>query len=460
MVEESNKYRDDAIAIWKAGVHEVLGDQLVLNNVEVCEDHLRIVDFDIPLEAFSKLIVVGAGKASAGMAVGLEKALSRLSPTIEKNGWINIPEGCERTTSWIHLHVARPAGKNEPTEAGVFGSRQILEMVNAADEETLVICLISGGGSALLPAPLPTIPLEDKLRLTRFLSANGANIRELNHVRTCLSEIKGGGLARNCKSGLLFSLIISDVLGDPLDIIASGPTVLTAPNPAVALNILAKFDPNRTHVPESIYQELESQQVDRVKAIVSKKASIPEVTENLIVGNNAVALDAAGVKAVELDYAYVMNSARDLEGDVEELATLLTKNMLSRWADGGPNSLLTGGEPTVTLAPDNDRGLGGRNQHLILKVVCELWNYEVEQMPNFCCLSGGTDGEDGPTDAAGAYVDRESLTRAKQMKLNPFDYLRRTDSYHFFEKLGTLLKTGPTHTNVCDLRIFVWEKRA
>ena len=213
----SHSVRDDALAIWHAAVECVRGDHLISQHVAVDADSLRIGDHVIELAKIERIAVVGGGKAGAGMVAGVESVLSPIAATKQLHGWVNVPEKCVQATQWIQLHAARPAGQNLPTEAGVYGTKQILEIVATLGPKDLCICLISGGGSALLPAPVPQITLNDKLTLTESLSAAGANIEELNVVRTQLSCLKGGGLARICQAGFLTSLVISDVLGDPLE---------------------------------------------------------------------------------------------------------------------------------------------------------------------------------------------------------------------------------------------------
>src|SRR5262245_26470450 len=226
MPRSSADLRSDALAIWHAGLAAVRSDRLVTDNVRVDGESLLIGDESIRLSSVGRIAVIGAGKAGAGMAAGLEEALGpRVLAEKQVRGWINVPADCVRELGCIHLHAARPAGINEPTSEGVLGAEKILEIVSSLGADDLCICLISGGGSALLPAPVAGVSLAEKQAITRQLSAGGANIEELNTVRKQLSRIKGGGLARACRAGRLITLIISDVLGDPLDVIASGPTV-------------------------------------------------------------------------------------------------------------------------------------------------------------------------------------------------------------------------------------------
>src|SRR5262245_35204909 len=233
MPRPRSQLRYDALAIWHAAVAAVRSDRLVQDNVRVEGEWLHVGDESLELKSIARIAVVGAGKAGAGMAAGLAAALGpQVLAEKQVAGWVNVPADCvphanptrERGKA-IHLHAARPAGLNEPTADGVYGTEKILEIVRSLGPQDFCFCLISGGGSALLPAPVEGVSLAEKQALTRLLSAGGANIQELNTVRKQLSRIKGGGLARTCRAGRLISLIISDVLGDPLDVIASGPTV-------------------------------------------------------------------------------------------------------------------------------------------------------------------------------------------------------------------------------------------
>ncbi len=418
---------------------------------------MAIGDERIDLGRIARVAVVGAGKAGAGMAAAVEEVLGpRLLEEKHVTGWVNVPEDCVRPLVRIHLHGARPPGVNEPTAAGVHGAEEILGLVASLGPDDLCLCLLSGGGSALLPAPVEGITLEDKLAVTRHLSAAGANIEELNAVRKQLSRIKGGGLARACRAGRLASLIISDVLGDPLDIIASGPTVHDASTPAAALEVLDRFGARQAGVSQRVYDLLASLGETRPRGPVSPRPAATQCrVSNQIIGNNAVAVDAAAREAVRLGYSPAATSANRSEGPAEAVGRHLAA-MASRMRDEpGPDGLTSGGEPVVKLVEPSRRGLGGRNQQLVLAAAERL---AADGAAGIVLLSGGTDGEDGPTDAAGALFDAEILAAARARGSDPADYLARNDAYHFFEPLGALLKTGPTGTNVCDLRVILVDR--
>lgn len=447
MKRNAEQLREDALAIWQAGVDAVRSDRLVREFVQIAGSQLLVGDEPIDLPSIRRIAVVGAGKAGAGMAAGLEEALGEtLMAQKQLTGWINIPDDCQRKLSRITLWSARPAGVNEPTADGVYGAEWILDTVAALGPDDLCFCLLSGGGSALLPAPVDGVSLADKVALTKFLSSAGANIQELNTVRKHLSRIKGGGLARACRAGRLITLIISDVIGDPLDVIASGPTVEDTSSVAEALAILQRLDPEG-QVPNSIYAHLELSAES-----LKRKPPRCEVT-NLVIGNNAVAVDAAGIEAERRGYSHAMQAATKLEGPAEEIGVHLAEMALSMKESDGPDCLITGGEPIVRLAPPELRGKGGRNQQLVLAALTRLLHAGDHSAKGIVLLSGGTDGEDGPTDAAGAMLTEQLIADMSRRKLDPASFLHRNDAYHFFEQLGGLIKTGPTHTNVCDLRV-------
>ena len=461
MTRSEEQLRRDAIAIWTAGVDAVRGDRLVRENVHNNGRWLQVCDEVIDLDSVDRIVVVGTGKAGSGMAAGLEQALgASLITSKSVTGWVNVPADCVQPLQSITLHAARPSGENEPTLEGVHGTREILSLVGGLGARDVCFCLISGGGSALLPAPIDGVTLAAKQAVTKHLSSAGANIKQLNTVRKQLSRIKGGGLARACGAGKLIALIISDVLGDPLDIIASGPTVPDPSTPEEALEILQQFDTSRSIVPESVFDRLRSKpQSPHSTASPDGQVTSSCEVKNLVLGNNAVAVDAAGRKAEQLGYSYVMQANSTLEGQADEIGQQHADRAMQMRHGTGPDCLITGGEPVVTLIDEARRGRGGRNQQLVLAALDRLTLQTGEstdrQLKGIVLLSGGTDGEDGPTDAAGALLDSSSMNAARRHKLDIRDHLLRNDAYHFFQPIGGLLKTGPTHTNVCDIRVIV-----
>ena len=495
MPSNSLLLRADALQIWQAGLAAVRSEKLMRDAVRVDGKSLIFgsgVDAEgeellrIELNSVGRIAIVGAGKAGAGMAVALEEILGpELMQEKRVAGWVNVPADCLHPSphpsptrgagvvggtagqassgtqrlipeaEGIYLHPARPAGVNEPTVEGVVGAEEILRIVGSLGAEDLCIALISGGGSALMPAPIEGITLADKLAVTRFLSAAGADIAELNTVRKQLSQIKGGGLARACRAGRLVALIISDIPGDPLELIASGPTVEDPSMPQDALRVLEKFDSQSSEVPEVVYSTLR-----RKGAKTGHQELIGCQVHNIVIGNNAMAVDAAGMEAEKLGYAHAMTCATKPEGAVEQIGEHLAEMAMMMRDSAGPNCLISGGEGTVKLAPAGQRGLGGRNQQTVLAAMARLMEADQSSAAGrgIAILSGGTDGEDGPTDAAGAVVDAAVIEEAGRRGMNVGDALRRNDAYRFFEPLGALVKTGPTHTNVCDLRVVVVER--
>lgn len=438
--------REHLMSIWTAGVDAVRAPQLMRNAVQCDAQRLSVCDDSLPWDELERVVVVGAGKAGAGMAAALEEILGSEIVDARVTGWVNVPADCVRPLRRITLHPGRPAGVNEPTAEGLQGSQRILDLVRTLQPRDLCLVLLSGGGSALLPAPIDGISLADKQAVTRFLMSAGATINELNVVRKRLSRVKGGGLARACSQGRVITLIISDVVGDPLDIIASGPTTPDATTPQQALQILAKFHATPPQVPQSIFDVLQHASQHWAPPV------LPAGLRNVVIGNNAVALAAAEKRAVELGYE-VLSLGSENQGEASALGRDLTQLCLDQRATVDrqrPLCVLSGGEPVVHLPASDRRGKGGRNQQLVLSALATLWN---GNSTGLGLLSGGTDGEDGPTDAAGAYLDEDLLVAAKSLGLDPSPYLERCDAYNFFQRVGGLIKTGPTHTNVMDLRV-------
>ena len=446
----------DAISIWLAGVEAVRANRVVESQTDWDGRWLTIADQRFDLKNANQLVVVGAGKATAGMLSGLYAALQRSQKKLPNiAGWINVPQGSEFPVvpleNSVTVCMARPQGCNEPTVTAIDGTRHILNHVQQAGRNDCVIALISGGGSALLCSPIDGISLAEKIKLTRALSAAGANIEQLNSVRRCLSNIKGGGMARQCNGGHLITCIISDVLGDPLELIASGPTILEpAPNPVQAISIMSQLLPNQFPVVcNALNKQLHMSSGSR-KGLRNPQIELAPI----VLANNASAVDAAGQKAVELGYRYWMKSERQSEGDASLLGRHFAQQLISTLEQSQIDCIISGGEPTVVLPPEATRGLGGRNQQLTLAFLDWFdqhggWPQDAQM----AFVSGATDGEDGPTNAAGAYVEQDVFAQMKKLQLNPKDYLEKCDAYRFFQKTAGLLQTGPTGTNVCDLRV-------
>lgn len=462
----SARIRRDLQQIWQAGIDAVRADELLKRAVCVTENEIQIAGTSIPLADLDRIVVVGGGKASGHMAAGFEAALEN-SPnsSVAKmvSGWVNVPDDCVRPTRHIHLHAARPAGQNEPTYQGVVGSREILSQVSGLTDRDLCVVLISGGGSALMPAPISGIGLQEKLTITRMLSAAGANIHELNMVRRQLSSIKGGRLKKACRAGHLVTLVISDVLGDPLDVIASGPTVASSTTAVDAIAVMKKFDRravqvNTMHILEMLvkYPDWPEKKPDTT----SQPPSTFKICENHILANNQTALDASDEAAKRLGYETLVLPTDVDEPTAEQVARRLVEQLRAsaakRNSGDAPLCILSGGEPTVRLAPKESRGVGGRNQQLVLKALAELaGEHAIPRDYSIGLLSGGSDGEDGPTDAAGAMIWPDLIHAARQSRLAMQHHLTTNDAWNFLGPLEALIRTGPTGTNVCDIRVMI-----
>ena len=303
----AEKLREDALRIWHAGVAGVEPRRLLAETVHVDGDWLLIGDEEIHFPDVRRIAVVGGGKAGAGMVLGLEQALGPATcERIALAGLVCVPADCIVPTTRIELVAGRPATVNEPTTAGVVAAERMLKLVGELGPDDVCVCLLSGGGSALLPAPIDGFSLADKLELTRLLSAAGASIDQLNAVRRELSRVKGGGLAQACKAGLLATLVISDVPGDDMATIASGPTVPCEPNPAAAIDVIFRL---------GLGSEPAAQRALELLARGGKRQGAMQPPPShlrlmhAVIGNNAAAVDAAGIEAERLGYSHAMLSS-------------------------------------------------------------------------------------------------------------------------------------------------------
>ncbi len=383
------------------------------------------------LSDFDSIQVIGAGKASAAMAQAVERLLGRRV----SGGFVNVPDGIATHLRRIQL---QPCGHPIPDQRGVDGARRILKIAHAAGPRDLVIALISGGASAMLPAPAPPLTLEGKQELTKRLLASGATIHEMNTVRKHLSVIKGGQLAQAVFPATLLTLLISDVVGDNLEVIGSGPTVPDPSTIADAARVLERYD---VPLPAAVTMHETPKPGDPVFVRASE----------LMIASNKQAIAAAAKQARELGYRAVVLSTT-IEGETRDIASMHARIAREILESGRPvrrpACLLSGGETTVTL---RGKGLGGRNQEFVLAAALALGS----SAGPVTILSAGTDGIDGPTDAAGAMADSSTLPRASELGLDPRQFLDNNDSYRFFEPLNALLKTGPTGSNVADVRVLL-----
>jgi glycerate 2-kinase len=393
---------------------------------------------------YKRLMVIGFGKASCPMAKSIEDQLFDLTDSgivITKYGHCQPPYKPKKIRIF-------EAGHPVPDENGLIATEAIINLLKGVDKNILLICLISGGGSALFVSPYEGITLNEKQKVTELLLKAGANISELNTVRKHISKVKGGRLAETAYPAKIISLILSDVIGDKLDVIASGPTAPDKMKYNEALKVIEKYELIAL-TPKSVLETLHK----------GAKGIIPETpkegdkafrnVENIIIGSNRKALEAAKTTAEKLGFhAEILSS--EISGEAREVGRRLAKKAIEAKGKGQKaKCLISGGETTVTV---KGSGLGGRNIELALSFAMEI-----EGIDGITLLSAGTDGTDGPTDAAGAIVDGETIKKAKAAGLNPEEYLKNNDSYNFFKKIDSLFVTGPTGTNVMDIQIMVVE---
>jgi len=433
-----DEMRQQAFEIFQAAIRAVDPVEAILRHVKADDGSLLIGDRRLELKNYERILVVGAGKADAPMAQAMEQILGeRVS-----GGLIVVKDGHGLPLKHVRI---QEASHPVPDERGIKGAEDILALLNGAGERDLIICLMSGGGSALLVAPVEGVSLEDKQEVTRHLLASGANIHEINMVRKHLSRVKGGGLARVAHPATVVSLILSDVIGDDLDVIASGPTVPDSSTFGQAERVLKVYG-IRDKLPRSVREHMEKGVSGEIEEIPKPGDSSFQRDVWQLVGTNLQALKAASKEAERQGYHSVILSAM-IEGETRDVAKMhaaIAKQVLSSGHPVAPPAcLLAGGETTVTLQGE---GKGGRNMEFALASAIAM-----DGKKHVVVLSGGTDGTDGPTDSAGAIADGETLARARAKGLDAVQYLQRNDSYSFFEVLGDLLMTGPTRTNVMDV---------
>jgi len=412
-------------------------------------------------DVFNRLLVAGFGKAACPMMRALEDTVGDLitdGTVITKYGHSESQNSkvSGRDVRQYALTNSKiktiEAGHPVPDKNGVKATDEIIKLLRSADETTLVVCLISGGGSALLVSPYEGITLNEKQEVTQLLLKAGANISELNTVRKHISKVKGGRLAETAYPAKIISLILSDVIGDRFDIIASGPTSPDTTTYADALKVLEKYG-LIDKAPKIVIEVLRKGAKGLVPETPKKGDKIFNNVENIIVGSNRIAIDAAKNKAEEFGFHTEIISS-ELTGEAKSVGKCLAEEVRTRGsADVQKNKnalcLISGGETTVTV---KGAGLGGRNMELAL-----AFAMEIEGKEGITLLSAGTDGTDGPTDAAGAIVNGKTVKKAKAAGLDPVEYLANNDSYNFFRKIDGLFITGPTATNVMDIQIVVIE---
>lgn len=446
----THQLRLDAETIFWAGIDAVDAQKAVTRHLSVDDETnvLRLgADARFPLSQFERVFVVGAGKAAAPMVAAIEGVIS---PYFLPNGIVNVKYG--HTSPLPRFIALNECGHPVPDSAGVAGARKMEGILDQLTETDLLFVLISGGASALLPAPARGISLEEKQATTELLLRAGADIYELNTVRKHLSTLKGGQLAIRANPATVIALILSDVVGDRLDVIGSG---LTAPDPSTfeqALNVLEKYALVRI-VPKAVVQRLIRGARGKLTETPKDTSAISSSVCNLIVGSNRLAIESAAQAARELGYQTMVLSST-VQGETRQVARMHAE-LLREWIYGEnpkqlPGCLLSGGETTVIV---RGSGKGGRNQEFALAAAIASAG-----LPNAVILAAGTDGTDGPTDAAGGIVDGTTLARAAKIGLSPIEFLDRNDSYSILDALGDLFKTGATGTNVMDLNILLADR--
>ena len=414
-------------SILAAAIDAVEPGEVIKRFVHRDENILSIAGQHYDLKDYENIYLVAFGKASLPMSFALIEILGENF----QHGWI-VPK---HTGSFSDPRlIIKPGSHPLPDETSLHAGEMLLEAADSFTEKDLVFCLISGGGSALITAPYAGVSLADMRELTRQLLACGARIDEINTLRRHLDRIKGGGLAKRIAPATIVSLILSDVVNSPLEAIASGPT---APDPSTLQDVWQILE--MYNLMGKIPQTIVSHFKKNIETPKPGDALFSRVS-NILVGSNEIASQAAAEKAHQLGFE-TKNLGNDWQGEAREVAKTLTQKLST--SSNTPLCMIAGGETTVTL---KGSGKGGRNLELALAGVPFL-----DGLPDVMLVTLATDGEDGPTDAAGAAVTGDTASKARELGLDPEKYLNNNDSYHFFSSLRDLLKPGPTGTNVNDL---------
>ena len=440
----SKKHLSNGLKILRSGIDAARPPEIFKHCLSLTDSFLTISSIrgdkhTFDLKTYGNIWVVGAGKASCMMAQSMEGTL---------DSWIT---GGHIVIKYGHSVPVRKisvteAGHPVPDENGVKGTKKIVELLKTSQKNDLVICLFSGGGSSLLVMPLPSISLLELQQCNQSLINSGADIHEINTVRKHLSQVKGGRLAEIAHPATVISLYISDVIGDNLDVIASGPTVPDTSTYTDAKGILSKYSLINKLAP-SIIETIDSGQKSNIPETPKENNRIFNNIKNLVIANHLISQEAARKTACELGYQVLLLKS-PLSGHINDVAHFFcsTIKKLDR-NKNKPVCFIASGEPTLHV---KGKGLGGRNQHLALLMAQKLENNQ-----HVLFISCGTDGTDGPTDAAGAYATGETVKKGLKNGQDSNVYLKNFDSYHYFSKSGSLIKTGPTYTNVMDLYILI-----
>jgi len=437
----TTQLRDCARQIWEAALDAANPATCINRTLRVNGSVLSIGDTNIPIDG--KLIIVGAGKAASRMAQVVEETLGD-----------RITDGLVVTKYEHSLPLRRirqvEAGHPIPDAAGVSAVRAMRELLHGLKPQDIVLCLISGGGSALWPAPADPITLEQKQEVTSLLLRAGATILELNAVRKHLSAVKGGQLAAWAAPARVVTLIMSDVIGDPLDFIASGPTAPDTTSFGDALAIINKYG---VAVPPAVTDRLQAGVQGRIPDTPKPGDPLFDKVENRIIANNRLLVDAAAAKAGVLGFSTIILGT-EIQGEARDVGGFFAAIAREIASTGNPGKpplcVLAAGETTVTV---RGRGQGGRNQEMALAWAIAMASRPIG-MP--CCFASvATDGSDGPTDAAGGVVDPSTVQRAAERGLAAQQFRGDNDSRNFLKGTGDLIVTGPTQTNLMDLQILL-----
>ncbi|MGD9158747.1 MAG: glycerate kinase [Desulfobacteraceae bacterium] len=440
-----DQMRTEAIQCFKASLKPVNPYEAVKRFVRLEGSQLKTGPEEKPvnqlnIDDYERIFLVGGGKATAPMARAMEDLLrDRIT-----KGLIVVKYGFTDELSYTEtVEADHPL----PDRNGVSGTKKILELTKSAGDRDLVFSLISGGGSALLPQPAGNILLEEKQAMTQKLLKCGASIDEINCIRKHISSTKGGQMARSAFPATTINLMLSDVVGDRMDVIASGPFVPDMSSFKDARGIIEKY--KLEDIPESVKNHLKAGMDGNIEDTPKEGDPVFDKVYNLIIGSNILALEAAEEEAKKLGYKTLILSSM-IEGETKDIAGAHCAIAREIVKTGRPMSppccIISGGETTVTI---KGKGMGGRNQEFCLVSAMDI----SDMKENVVMLSGGTDGNDGPTDAAGGIVDPLTLKRGKTAGISAVEYFNNNDSYNYLKKTGDLLITGPTKTNVMDVRM-------
>jgi hydroxypyruvate reductase len=430
-----------AARIMNAALEAVDPRSAILNSMKRTDDILKVNGDSYDLRNINQVFLVGAGKAGQPMVSAVQKILgTRLA-----EGYVIVKEGYATKVDAADKVEIIEAGHPVPDSRGVIGTEKIIQLLENTRPDDLVICLISGGGSALMVSPVKGVTLQDLQRLTGLLLASGATINEINVLRKHLDRVKGGQIARYASPAKLICLILSDVVGDPLDVIASGPTVPDQSTFKDALSILERYRISE-QIPLSIIDHLKQGRDGKVDETPKPGEQTFSRVNNLIVGSNRTATHAA-LQQAQLEGFNTSILTNYIQGEANQVGKVFAA-ILKQMSDENqpiprPACLIVGGETTVTK---QGGGFGGRNQEIALSAVRDLAG-----LNDVALITLATDGGDGPTEAAGAVVTGETYQRAQNQNMDPHTFLADNNAYNFFKPLDDLLITGPTQTNVNDL---------